>query len=388
MFDRSADMAAPVGQDGEHAGVPAPEREDRLRPAGEDGRSAHGVPAAVAGGAAGQASAGLAGWGRRLGLRRLSGVYGLLALIIAFSLLEPSLFPTKATVNLVLSDQALAGFLALAVLVPLTAGALDISIANVAGFSAVLSAWLSINTHWNDAVIVVLVIALCGLFGLGSGLMVAWLQLNSIVVTLGMSSVALGITEFIAGGNTLSASFGSTLNGLGQNSLGFFPVIALILAGLAILLYVWMEHTASGRFARATGSNLVAARLAGVRVARIQLMTLVASALIAGIAGILMTANVESVSSVTAGGYLLPAIAAVFLGSTQFKGRPSVPGTILAVFLLGVIIKGLQLEGAQSWVSDFFDGAVLLAAVALSSTQQRSRIVSLRRRLPRRRQAG
>jgi ribose transport system permease protein len=226
------------------------------------------------------------------------------------------------------------------------------------------------------------------LFGLGSGLMVAWLQLNSIVVTLGMSSVALGITEFIAGGNTLTASFGPTLNDLGQNSLGFFPVIALILIGLAIVLHVWMEHTASGRFSRATGSNLVAARLAGVRVARIQLMTLVASALIAGIAGILMTANVESVSSVTAGGYLLPAIAAVFLGSTQFKGRPSVAGTILAVFLLGVIIKGLQLEGAQSWVSDFFDGAVLLAAVALSSTQQRSRIVSLKRRLPRRRQAG
>jgi ribose transport system permease protein len=388
MFDRSEGMAAPVGQDGEHAGVPEPEREGTPRPAGEGGPSAHGAPAAVTGGAARQASAGLAGWGWRLGLRRLSGVYGLLALIIAFSLLEPSLFPTRATVNLVLSDQALAGFLALAVLVPLTAGALDISIANVAGFSAVLSAWLSINTHWNDAAIVALVIALCGLFGLGSGLMVAWLQLNSIVVTLGMSSVALGITEFIAGGNTLSASFGPTLNDLGQNSLGFFPVIALILAALAIVLHVWMEHTASGRFARATGSNLVAARLAGVRVARIQLMTLVASAVIAGIAGILMTANVESVSSVTAGGYLLPAIAAVFLGSTQFRGRPGVAGTVLAVFLLGVIIKGLQLEGAQSWVSDFFDGAVLLAAVAVSSTQQRSRIVSLKRRLRWRRLAG
>jgi hypothetical protein len=155
-------MAAPVGQGGEHVAVPVPEREDPPRPQGEGGAPAHAAPAAVVGGRARPASAGLAGWGRRLGLRRLSGVYGLVALIIVFSLLEPSLFPTRATVNLVLSDQALAGFLALAVLVPLTAGALDISIANVAGFSAVLSAWLSLNTHWNDAVIVVLVIALCG----------------------------------------------------------------------------------------------------------------------------------------------------------------------------------------------------------------------------------
>jgi ribose transport system permease protein len=135
---------------------------------------------------------------------------------------------------------------------------------------------------------------------------------------------------------------------------------------IAAVMYYVLYHTPMGRRLAATGGNPVAARLAGIRIRRLQVACLLVSALMAGFAGLVLATENGEATTATAPSLLLPAVAALFLGATQIKEGPNPWGTVLAVVLLGTGIKGLQLEGALPWLSDFFYGAVLLLAVSIS----------------------
>jgi ribose transport system permease protein len=301
----------------------------------------------------------------RLGLVQFSGVYGLVIIIVLFGFLEPDLFLSKSNVNLILVNSAITGILALGVLVPLAAGLLDLSFASVAGFSLIFTAWMSNHVGINSFLIAGLSVLVSGVFGLVSGLLVAYLSLDSLIVTLGMSSVALGLTQLITNGNTIDGVFDSSFQALGLHSVGVVPYLAIVLFVGAVLLYLWLEHTPGGRFVLTTGSNLTAARLAGLKVRKIQILTLTFSALVAGLAGALLMSRTATGTDTTGQGYLLPVVAGLFLGTTQIRTRPNVWGTILGVYLLGTGIQGIQLEGNAPWVNSLFNGIVLLIAVAI-----------------------
>jgi ribose transport system permease protein len=308
-------------------------------------------------------------WSRywQAGIVRYSGLYGIAILIFIFTLTLPGVFNTTVTFRLVLEDQSIGGLLALAALIPLAAGSIDLAFAYIAGLSMVVMAWLNINTSIPSLVCVLIAMACAVSFGVLSGLIVTFFDIDSLIVTLGTGTVALGVTELLTGGSVLPAQLPSEFNTLGQGLVGPVPVPAIILFVVAACMYVWLEHTPSGRRLLATGNNRNAARAAGIKVAKVQFLSLVASSVISGFTGILLLCEVGSATDTSASAYLLPAIAALFLGTTQVINRVNVAGTIVAVYLLGVGIKGLELHGAAPWVQEFFDGLVLLIAVVLAT---------------------
>jgi len=140
-----------------------------------------------------------------------------------------------------------------------------------------------------------------------------------------------------------------------------------ITLGIAVALWLFLEHTESGRYVYATGFGSEASRLAGVRTGTIRFASLMLSATIAGLAGVLVTGSVGVGSPTIGPPYLLPAFAAAFLGATQLKpGRFTSWGTLLAVVLLGTVSVGLSLASIAAWLPYFFDGAALIAAVGLA----------------------
>ncbi|OHV58632.1 hypothetical protein BCD48_42440 [Pseudofrankia sp. BMG5.36] len=319
----------------------------------------------------------------RIGLVRFSGIYGLVALIIFFGATQPDLFLTETNLKVILVNSAITGLLAIGMLVPMAAGLLDLSFGSIAGLSAVFMAWATTRTDIDTYVVALAAILLAGALGLGSGLLVAFIKLDSLIVTLGMSSVALGITEYLSQGNTLTANLSPSFVHIGLDSIGPIPILAIILAILAVCMYVWLEHTPGGRFVLASGNNYNAARLAGINVPKIQSLALAFSGLIAGLAGVLLIARVGSATSTAGQGYLLPVVAALFLGSTQVLSRPNVVGTIIAVYLLGTGVQGIQLHGNQPWVSNMFNGLVLLAAISVARLRGRqSRRLNRKRTQP------
>jgi ribose transport system permease protein len=128
---------------------------------------------------------------------------------------------------------------------------------------------------------------------------------------------------------------------------------------------------------RATGANQTAARLSGIRTGRARSAAFVAAALLAAVGGILVTAQVGAADASSGPDFLLPAYAAAFLGATAVRpGFFNVWGTTIAIFLVAVGITGLQLKGAESWVTPVFNGSVLLVAVAISNFARTQRMLA------------
>jgi ribose transport system permease protein len=147
-----------------------------------------------------------------------------------------------------------------------------------------------------------------------------------------------------------------------------------VLLAVAIVSWYVLERTPVGRRLYAVGFNPESARLAGIGVQRLQIGSLVAGGALAALAGALLTSRLNAGDPTVGPSFLLPALTAVFLGSTQFKGgRFNVLGTIVAMYVLAVGIKGLQLAGSPRWVNDLFYGLSLLLAVALSQWDKTSR---------------
>lgn len=308
-----------------------------------------------------------------LSLRRVSALYVLFALIGLFSIWVPDTFLTTTTLKTLLAQQAITAMVAIGLVLPLAAGAFDLSVGLVLGTGAIVCAWL-VGTH-DQSVVVSISLALGAglLVGVVNGLLVTRARIDSFIATLGVSACLTAVVTWISDGQ-LIIDLPDGFQRIATTEVAGIVLPVYYLFVLAIALWFVLEHTPVGRRVYATGGNSDAARLAGVRTTRVVFGVFVASAVIASFAGVLQTASIGTGDPGIGPSYLLPAFAAAFLGSTQIKpGRFNVWGTVLAVYVLATGVKGLQLAGAPFWLPDLFNGVALLLAVGLSGLPRRSR---------------
>ena len=309
-----------------------------------------------------------------LGFDRFSGLYIWAAVIGLFCIVEPRTFATTVNLRLLAGSQAITGIVALGLLVPLAAGVFDLSIGGTLGLAVMVSAWMQ-EHHVNLLLTIVLTIAVGIVIGLLNSGAVLLLHVEPFIATLGMSTILGGVAYAVSNGNQISGPFSRRFNYIGLSRIFGIPLPFILLLGLgAVMLYI-LEYTPFGRRLFAVGGNSQAARLAGVRVERLVLVSFLCSGGIAAAAGVVLCSE-QGLGSVTVGPpYLLPVFAAVFLGATQIqKGRVNVLGTLLAIYLLATGVTGLQLAGAPSWFEDLFDGLALIIAVAASGRGLRRRL--------------
>lgn len=301
-----------------------------------------------------------------LKLDRFSGVYILVAFIIVFSTLRPDTFATLDTAHLLTSAQAVNGIVAIAVLIPLTCGQFDLS----AGANANLVAMIAVSLQVKQGVPVIPAVAICIVVGLlvgfVNGLVVVKLKVNSFIATLGMSSVLLAFQTMVTSSQLPPVPESTFWSAITQKEIFGFQVIVVYLIVVAAIAWWVLECTPAGRYMLATGSNPEAARLSGIRTETWSWISLAASGGLAALAGVLFVSLTGPAVSFGTG-LVLPAFAAVFLGSTQLKpGRFNVLGTVLAIFVLAVGVLGLQLLTSISWINDMFNGLAVIVAVALA----------------------
>ena len=305
---------------------------------------------------------------------RLSGAYFFALIFVIFALWVPQTFLTSVTWKTILLSQALTGILALAVLTPLATGMFDLSIAQTMGFCAVVFGWVTTHgPHLGLVAAIVVTLAVGACVGIFNGFLCGILGLDSLIATLGTTSLLTGLAAVIAKG-AYFGPFSPSVTGLTSGSVLGVPIIAVYMLILAVLVWYGLEHTPVGRRAFATGANPEAARLSGVRIRRYRFWSLVSGSTIAALAGVLLASSLNSVSQSAGPEYLLPAFSAAFLGTTQIKpGRFNVWGTIVAIILLGTGIQGLQLAGADIWITNVFFGSALILALSTALIVQRTR---------------
>ena len=312
----------------------------------------------------------------RMGFDKYSALYLWGAFIIFFSLTQDQ-FLTWTSFRLVITEKVIVAVLALAFLIPLAAETFDLSIGAMMGFSATLTNWLAMETDLPDGLNALIAIAACAAFGFLSGFFVVRLNVNSFIATLGMSQV---ITAVIlrTSDRQIVGQLSDGYRDIGRRELFNLPLYFYYLIILAIIVWYVLEHTPLGRYIFATGGNREAARLSGVQTNRLTWGSLVVSAMIAGFAGTVFSWKIGTSSPSVGPGFLFPAVAAVFFGASQLKGRPNVWGTLIAVYALAFGIKGLQLTFLTNvvWIEPLFEGLALLIAVAIAS---RRGIIRVRR---------
>jgi ribose transport system permease protein len=308
-----------------------------------------------------------------IGLDRFSGLYLWVIFIVAFSLWSPGIFPTMATVHLLASTQAIAAILALALLVPYATGQFDLSIganANLAGLVAV-----TLQTKGNVSILpaVTVAVLLGAAIGLANGLVVVILKVDSFIATLGMGSILAAALTIVTDNSEPQPVIKHAWSAITQTKILGFQSVVLFMFGFAIVIWWILERTPAGRYMRACGSNPEAARLSGINVGKWTIISLLAAGAVSGPAGVLFV-SLTGPSLTFGPALLLPAFAAVFLGSTQLvPGRANVWGTLLAIFVLATGVQGLQLISGVQWIADMFNGVAVIAAVALAVNRGRRR---------------
>ena len=308
-----------------------------------------------------------------LSFTNISALYIAAALFVLFSLWVPDTFLTASTWHSLFANSSLTALVAIAVTIPLSAGVFNLAVGTEVGMAAILSAWLIEKQHLGLAPSVALTLVAGCLIGATTGTLIIRAKIDSFIATLGMSSILIALTSWTSGDQQILDLPQSFQNLATSELLGFtYPV--WIMLGVALVVWYVMQRTPTGRRLYATGGNPTAARLAGVATSRVIGLSLVCCGAIAALAG-LLTSGQLGVGDPTVGpGYLLPAYAAAFLGSTQFHGgRYNVWGSVIGVFVLAVGVKGLQLAGAPVWIPDLFNGVALLVAVGLSKYQRTAR---------------
>jgi ribose transport system permease protein len=310
--------------------------------------------------------------GRSLGLDRFSGLYIGAAFIVVFGIWKPDLFLTTATLHSVASSQAIVALLGLAVLVPLTAGAYDLSVGSLANFATILVVSLQTTHHWGMWSSIGLTLACGALIGGISGFVVVVLKVNSFIATLAAATILSALQSIVSGQNQPLPPVSTAWTLLAQREVFGFQIVFVYLIVIAIVLWWLLACTPVGRYMYATGGNTEAARLTGVRTGKWIWVSLIMSGTLSAIAGVLY-ASIAGPSLTYGPALLLPAFAAAFLGSTQFRpGRFNVWGTVVAVYVLAIGVKGLSFVTSVQWLNDMFNGVALVAAVAFAGWRQRA----------------
>ena len=291
----------------------------------------------------------------------------IIALIIVFSILEPRTFPTLANARGIVLGQAVSALLALAVLLVVVTGEFDLSVGYILGFSAVLGAKLTGVAGLPALVGFGASLAAGGLIGLLSGTLTSRLGVNSLIATLGVGLAVSGLSIGVSGGQILSTNIPHFFATMARTPILGFGSAAWIVLVIAVVMYVVLTQTPVGRKLYATGGSEKVAQLVGIRVQLLKTVAFVVAGALAALAGSLQLGLSGAANPTFGSNLLLPAFAAVFLGSTTVRpGFFNVWGTILAIILLAVGFSGLSLAGAPFWMEPVFDGIALIAGVLLS----------------------
>jgi ribose transport system permease protein len=300
-------------------------------------------------------------------LERFALVLVWAAIIAVFGMLRPESFLTWSNFSTILGSQAVIVIIALGLVVPLTSGDYDLSIASNLTLAGTVLALL--NARWGVPIAWSILAALAAgaLVGFVNGFFVIYFRINSLIVTLGVGTFIHGITLWLGNQQTISGVSEGLVNAvivtrLFGVPLGFYYALALC----AAIWYV-LSYTALGRRMLFVGRGREVARLSGIRVDRIRWGCLVASGIIGGIAGVIYVGTTAAADPSSGLTFLLPAFAAAFLGATSVNpGRFNPWGAMIAVYFLVTGITGLSILGVSTFVQDLFYGGALVIAVTLS----------------------
>lgn len=289
-------------------------------------------------------------------------------IIIGFSIFIDGFVEAKNLTN-ILKQIALLTVIGEGFTMVLIVNEMDLSFANVACLSGIISGGLILSGK--PTIVAVAIPLLIGLgFGLFGGILVTKVGISSLITTLAMSILATGMNYWYTGGISLYGTMPTSFLMLGRGYFLGVPSLIVIMVLSVALNMVFVGKTKAGIYLQATGANKEAANLTGINTDHYKILAMVLCSMAAAFTGVLLTSKLGAANPEAASGYMMDTFAACLLGTTVLHmGLASPIGTFIGALMIGVLNNGMTLAGAQYYMQDIIKGLIIIASVAIVSSQ-------------------
>jgi ribose transport system permease protein len=289
---------------------------------------------------------------------RMLGLALVLGLVLAIA--SPHFLKSNNLLNL-LDQSVVIGVVAIGMTFVILTGGIDLSVGSVAGLTGIILGLAMREMPIGFALVLAIT---CGaLIGLVSGVLVAVFGLAPFVVTLGMMAICRSLAYVLSGQQSIS-DVPPSLSALVDSSLLGIPMNVVILITCYALAWCYLSWAKGGRTIYAVGSNIEAARIAGLAATRYRIVVYMICSALSALSVALVAGQLMSIDPLAGNGMELDAIAAVVIGGASlYGGRGSVIGTLMGVFIMVMIRNGMNLLGVSPFWQGTAIGSIIIAAV-------------------------
>jgi len=307
----------------------------------------------------------------------------LVMLCIFLSFTAPGFFSVDNFFN-VLRNSSMQGIIAFGMTMVMIAGEIDLSVGSAVAFSGCLTAWIvktltGLGVGAPQAICIGILVALTvGYFlGVFSASVRNRYNVPTFIITLALMTALTGFANLITGGFPI-VPFPMWFNFIGGGYVMGIPVPAILLVVVFFIVNFIMTSTTFGRSVYAVGGNMEAARLSGIKVAKIKMAIMGLTSMLMALAGVMVSSQIMSGTASTARGWELDVISSVVIGGTSMNGGSgSVKGTFIGIIFLGVVVNGMTLMNINEYWQYVVKGFLILGAVLLNVIQENKKINSV-----------
>jgi ribose/xylose/arabinose/galactoside ABC-type transport system permease subunit len=304
-------------------------------------------------------------------LMKKYGIFiSLAVMFIALSFLSETFFTPQNLIN-ILRQVSINGIIAIGMTFVILTGGIDLSVGSLVAAAGVIAG--SIVCKDPNAIWFALFAAMvtCGVFGLLNGLGIAKFNMPPFVMTMAVMTVARGFAYVYSDGRPYLLQSDS-FNLFGQGHIGPIPIPVIIFLVLIIAVSILLARTKFGRYVYAVGGNENAASTSGVNVSKVKILVYLISGVLTGLSGVILASRINSGQPAVGNGYELDAIAAVVIGGTSLNGGiGNIWGTLVGIFIIGIINNGLNLLNVSSYYQLIVKGIIIAGAVFLDQRTKR-----------------
>ena len=297
-------------------------------------------------------------------------------MLLAFSALFAILFPqflTFRNITNILRNASMIGIIAVGMTFAMIAGTFDLSVGSMMGLAAIITLKMSPTDLPRTILTVLVALAAGALVGLANGLIVGRYRTSSIITTIGMEYVVLGITLVYTRGQhiTIKGMY-KPLEFIGKGRVGTFPFPIIIFLAVAVIGQLLLSFTRFGRQLYATGGNPNTSELSGINIGKERVLAYIISGVTASIGGIMIAARTQNLDPSFGFGQETDVLTCVLLGGVSlYGGKGSVIGTFAGTLLLYVVSNAMTLSGTAYEMQLICKGLIFLVTVAASVLWQK-----------------
>ena len=296
---------------------------------------------------------------------------GLVLLCVFLSFSTDTFLSMRNFLN-VMDQITVLGVMAVGMTLVILIGGIDLSVGSVLALSGMVMGYLGDNRQWPFVIAILVALVVSAACGLTSGLMVTRLRMPAFIATLAMMSIARGIASIITNGEQI-VGFPEWFSNLAiTRHFGFLTVTVGVMVAITVIAWIVLSFRPVGRALYALGGSQEVARLAGIPVRQYTMWVYVICGALAGLAGVILSARLNSSQPSSGLGYELDTIAAVVIGGASLSGGVgSIGGTAVGVLIIGFLRNGLNLLQVSPFVQQVVIGVVIAVAVAADTMRNR-----------------